>query len=196
MNWVWYGYTAIGGAYSALTASTLVTSVLTYGDSYELSTFTWPFGDGGRTSTPEYFEINEDCKYTSAQIAWENEEGGTDYFTVRGNKMHNVNQSKATFTKQLDYQTDFTVGHTDSDRGETIFDAESQDEWQIGTGFITRQQVLDLEFLWKSKNAFVRFGTIWYPIIITNDSQTIEVDKNGLREYAINFVLANKKYIQ
>lgn len=196
-------WTENGGVYEELQNTAVFNDLspsLFVGDKYTVQTYAWPKGSNGRTSAKEYYEVVSDCDTTSCQLAWENELGGTDYYTATKYKTKNIRANKSSYQKVRDTQGGLSglgnehIGHDQYAGGETIFDSTKTIEYDIYTDWVTETEIQDLENLWTSKNVYLRLEDTWYPVIILNDMQEIDSDRSGLRNYLIQLRFSNKKY--
>ena len=195
------GYQNVGGSYTAVSPSIITpgSAMLEVGDTYTVQAFCWPQGDNGITSAPEYYEVVDDCKFEGIQLAWQNEVGGTDYFTFSGAKNIVQTNKKQSYLRQRDRQNydgyNYNVGHNSDYRGETIYNTQITEEYSVQSGYLTRNQIADISFLFASPEVYARINDEWVGIIITNEGVVIHQDKSGLKNFEITFRLSNEKYI-
>jgi len=200
MTWWKKYWIPSGGGYTPITPTVYVTDIFEVGDKYKIMTYTWPKGNNGVTCQAEQYEIVKDCQNTAIQFGWENEVGGTDFFTSFLNKTKVSKNSKTSYEQIRDVQGHFSsqpgdeqyIGHTDYDRGETIIQNTTTEIYESHTDWLTPDEMLDLESLFSSKNVFVRLDK-WYPITILNEDVIVNTDQRGLKNYTIKFRIANKK---
>lgn len=206
MPWTYFAYKAAGGAYSQLPIPLLASNILSNASSYEIGTYCWPYGDNGYTSETIKFNIVDECGFVDefVQLAWENEVGAIDYFTIKYAKTNTNSTEKSSFVKNKYAQGQMEgtyfgngdyVGYNQYSRGESIYSGRISEQWTLNTGFLTKQQIRDLSFLYSSPNVYMRKGTTWYPVIVLNGENLVETDVRGLKNFEINVRLANKKYI-
>lgn len=204
MDWWYYARTTKSTGISVSLLPTLITDPVLY-DGYSYSFYS--LGDEGsvvyKKSKDYNFTIENDCDNESIQLSWENIDGGYDYLTLKMNKTKKIFGNKSSFTKFRDtlgnnptYQGNYNyIGHNDIDRGETVYYNEIMTEWSVYTDYLSKDDIEDMGFLFKSKEVFARIGDTWYPVIITNDGETINRDQRGFRQYLINFRLSNREKI-
>lgn len=196
-EWELRAYTPAGGSYTEL-SSTLHSNFLEINDRYEIYTYTWPQGDNGQTSKSYHFEIVDECRIDYAQLAWENEVGGYDYYTLTKNKTKGISVDKSYYQKnkyEQGYNGNYNrIGNDEYSRGTTSYYNEKTIKYDLWTDWLTEQEIIDIEPLWSSNDVYLRLNDKWYPIIITNQDVRITSDEKELRNYKITVELSNKKY--
>ncbi len=197
LYWKQDGYTYIPTGTWTSTGTYFSGGVLEEGDTYEYYTFTWPKGVNGITSLPMKFKIESPCANTNTiQIQWENSLGGFDFYTFRKNNMKSINRTSSNYRKVRDTlnSSDY-MNHDEFDRGETNYHNKIETNWLVNTDWVTKEEILDLEDLWTSKNIFAYIDGSWYPIISLTNDVLLNTSKTGLRQYSFEFRLSNKKYV-
>ena len=184
LDWSFIGTVPSGGLSDSI--------ILKEGDVYSLQTLDV---SDNITSSKIWFEIKSPCPESNpVQIQWENELGSYDFFTFKkvSTKSHKI--EKTNYRKVRDSLVSDFMFHDENDRGETILHNNISTYWTINSDWLDKEEVLDLESLWYSKDIYAQIDGDFYPIVSMIDSVVINTNKRGLRQYVFSFVLSNKKY--
>lgn len=202
MEWTYYARELSPGDYEEFTTPVVVTSILN--DSTASYTIcTWD-ANTNPTSKNYTFEIIDECNYPAVQLAWENKDGGTDYFTITKHKTKTSNSTKATYIKDKyqqgkmagTYYNNYNyIGYNDLSKGESVYGGKVNDTWQLYTDWLSKDEIEYLEWLFHSPNTFMRIEDKWYPVTILNEKTLVETDKKGLKNFSIELRMANSQNI-
>jgi len=194
MKWKQTGYQLTGGTWQSSSIYSAGCPV-EVGDTYTVRTYTWPYGDNGRTSNAQTFKVVDKCSgLEPIQLQWQNDLTSFDFFSFDLVNSKSLTISKSTYRKFRDSVTGGLMGHTVYDRGESVYHSNIETTYIANTNWLTNEQVDDLELLWESHNVFAYMNSTWYPVISNVDKQLVGTSKKGLRQYLISFRLSNKKY--
>lgn len=163
-----------------------VTLNLNVGDEYDV----YMYYSGEVSERITYKIVCED----EIQLFWENRYGGFDTHIFNKNHYKNLNIEKNTFRKDKYKINGYNLEVDEYDGGLTVYHNNIETEWILNTDWLDRQQILDLEDLWYSKNVFMMIDDEIYKVISLNESQNINNKKSTLRSYTLNVRLSNKKY--
>jgi len=163
-----------------------VTLNLNVGDEYDV----YMYYSGEVSERITYKIVCED----EIQLFWENRYGGFDSHIFNKNHYKNLNIEKNTFRKDKYKINGYNLEVDEYDGGLTVYHNNIETEWILNTDWLDRQQILDLEDLWYSKNVFMMIDDEIYKVISLNESQNINNKKSTLRSYTLNVRLSNKKY--
>lgn len=195
-KWTLIGLTLVNGSYIPFNTPAPF-NFLIEGDEYSIQTYEYPKGIGGKTSYKQYFKIETPCaNEETIQLQWKNTLGGYDFFRFEKVSSKTQNIAPSTYRKVRDtLSADYSMGHTDYDRGETVYHSGVETVWTLNTDWLSKQQVLDLEDLWYSKDVYAYIDSEWYPVISLANQVLINTTAKGLRQYGFSIKLSNKKYV-
>lgn len=212
-GWSYFAYQNVGGAYTQLPIPSIATNIISDAVEYDIYSYCWPYGTNGYTSAPVTFRIagqnNLECTVSNNsgldfQFAWSNKYGGFDYFSQIRSKEKSISTNKYTYTAPKYQQGQIAgtyngnynyVGYNELTRGKTVYGGNSTTNWMVETDYLKNQQFEELEYLYKSRNVFVRIEDKWYPAVVTDTNMIPVTDALGLRSLRINFEIANKEVI-
>ena len=198
MKWDYVGKTSPTGTYTGYSYPySLNLNTLEVDDEYTIQSYTWPKGTNGRTSYPYKFKVVEECAHRDrTMLQWETKLGGFDAFVfdMYRDKVNTI--KKSNFRKVRDSVTsDYNYTHDDYARGEKTYHTNINTIYNITSDWLSDEEVDYLEDLFYSEDVYAKMDDKWYPIIIENEEDLINVSDNRLRKKEITFRLSNKKYI-
>lgn len=199
-TWTLYGYID-GGVYHSLTP-TQKTDILECGDTYTITTYSWPNGSGGITSKEMVYKV-VDSDEKEIQLMWENLEGGWDSFNFDKIYRKSVKNGQE-IMKNNRYKQGHDINNLDDanyigtiykDREQKVYHQDIQELYTINTGYKTDDELSNLDDLWTSKNIFLNDDGVWKPVISTMDAVELETNDIKFKSFEINLIVSNQKII-
>ena len=202
MGWTYYARELSPGDYEEFVTPVVISNILnTSTASYSICTLD---SEGNPSSKYYNFEIISECNYPAVQLAWENKDGGTDYFTITKHKTKTTSSTKSTYIKDKYQQGQMAgtyynnynyIGYNDLSKGESVYGGKVNENWQLYTDWLSQDEIEYLEWLFHSPNVFMRIEDKWYPVTILNDKTLVETDRRGLKNFSIELRMANTQNI-
>ena len=141
--------------------------------------------------------VEDECNdFEQVQVSWLNSYGFRDYFYFSKRRDFNINVERNSYDRLPGNWNESTFGINSYERGDRVFSQQIREEYVINTKYLSDEQAVFLQSLYKSPDVKVRFGDSdeWFGVKVLSNNYTEKTfRKNKFFQYELRFELANKQ---
>lgn len=154
----------------------------------------YPIYNSGSSEIITYTNSNN-CQ-DKTRFSFINKYGEWDYYNIYSPLRQTEKISKKSFTRPFVRYEDTIYNYNIENRGKTNYVTSYDNELEIDTQYIDKEESQWLRQLLESSRVLVQIGDLWYNVNITSSQYIVNnsTSRNKLFKYTIKFKYNNQKY--